>query len=331
MRISKLRVHCSQVGLLMTHLRNNKPLTPWEQNKLQEYLDREDELPPSYQSHFLHMARKMAHYDPKAISDTAKSALIEIYAWNEYGKMPMSQFNSTVSIEKGQFAEGESIKLLSKIDNRQYEKNEKRYRNKYLTGMPDIIYKVRGKKRVIDVKTPIDLVSFLKHIDQNISYEYFFQLQCYMALVGADEGEICFCLVNLPPETTKKQIRMLMAKSFLAGNDNEKTDSIVAEFKKSMYFDDISIKRRVIRFKVKADPELMQEVYRRIDIGRDWLKKLMKAHIFGKKNAQTFSYLFPYSPSPLQRGEIQRKLNDYSLCIGGEYSEQEEQPTSSSS
>jgi hypothetical protein len=305
MRTSRIKVHCSQLGALMANAKDNSPLTPYQEGQMIEFLNREKPLTENMHTKFLYYSRKQANYNPKKLTSNAKSTLIDIYAWNKYRKLSLSYSKEVVAVQKGQVAEDESIKLLSSIDGRTYEKNKRRYRNKYLTGIPDIVYKVRGKKRVIDVKTSVDLVSFLENIDKNLTFQYFFQLLGYMELVGADEGEVCFCLVNLPPEMIKQQVNRLKAQSYLAGNSDERTEEIINEFKNSMYFDDIPEKRRVIRFKVKADKKVMADVYKRVEIGREWLKKLIKAHIFGKKNnAQTLFDIFRNQPSALQGSEV---------------------------
>jgi hypothetical protein len=289
----------------MTNLRDNKPLTPKEEETVLGYLNREKALTDPMQAKFLELSKKAANHNPESLTGGAKSTLIDIFAWDKYRKLSLSDSKEVVSVQKGQVAEEESIKLLSQYDKKDYEKNKKRYRNKYLTGVPDIVYKVRGKKTVLDVKTSVDLSSFLENHDRNLSWDYFFQIQSYMALVGAELGYICFCLVNLPPEMIAQQVRRLKSQSYLAGNSDERTEEIVNEFKNSMYFDDIPIRRRVIKIPVKYDPKLMEKVYKRVEYGRGWLKKLIKAHIFGKnKDAQTFSDLFFYRNSPLQRGKV---------------------------
>ncbi len=305
MRINRLKFHSSQVWSLMTNSKDNSPLTEWQLMKLEEYLTRDKPLTDRMQADLLWISKKAANYNPKKLAATAKRVLLEIYAWDKYKKKTLKFSEEAVSAQKGQVAEVESINLLSEIDGRQYVKNERRYVNKYLTGIPDVVYKVKGKKRVIDVKTCLDVVSFLENIEKELSWQYFFQLLSYLELVGAKEGEICFCLVNMPPEMIDQQIRKIRAKSFLAGNSDERTEEIVNEFKTSMYFDDIPIKRRVIRFKVKADPDLMRDVYERVQLARDWVRKINKSHIFGKQqDAKTFPYLLQYSDPSLQRGEV---------------------------
>lgn len=306
MKTSKLRVHCSDVGFIMANTKDNAPLTPYQEGEMRKFLEREKPLTERMHAIFLEYSKKQANYDSRKLTNSAKACLIEIYAKEKYHKTSFSHSFDNVSVQKGVSAEQQSIELLAKLDGVPYKKNKRKYKNKYLIGVPDIVYEVKGKKRVIDVKTSIDLNSFLCNIDKNLSFQYFFQILCYLEIVGADEGEVCFCLVNMPAEMQDQQIRRLKAQSFLAGNTEEYTEKIVEEFKESMCFNNIPEKRRVIRFKVKADKEMMERVYKRIDLSREWLKKFSKSHIYGanKKKTQAFSDIFSNSHSPIQRGEI---------------------------
>lgn len=289
----------------MNNAKDNSPLTIKEELEIEGYLTREKPLTERMHSRFLELSRKAAHYDPDTLTSSAKSVFIDVYAWNKYRKRPISASNEATAIQKGGIAECESIKLLSEYYKKPFVKNRKRYKNKYLTGIPDIIHQSRGKKTVIEVKTSVDLLSFMDNYDKKLSFDYFFQILSYMELVGAKDGMVCFCLVNLPPEMIEKHIRTIRSKCFLAGNSDERTEEIVKEFQDSMYFDDLPIKRRVISIPVKADHDLMKKVYKRVEYGRKWLKKLIKAHIFGKKyNAQAFSDLLYYSNTPLSGGKV---------------------------
>ncbi len=105
----------------------------------------------------------------------------------------------------------------------------------------------------------------------------------YLELVGAESGEVCFCLVNTPPDIISQQIRNTKIKYSLNGKSDEALQSRIDYIQNSMIFDDIPKKRRVIRFEVNRNPDKMKEVYERVLICREWLQNFHKKHIFGKK------------------------------------------------
>lgn len=95
-------------------------------------------------------------------------------------------------------------------------------------------------------------------------------------------GEVVHCLVNMPPEIIEKEIRMRKQRYFLVGKSDEETAAGIELLNNSMIFDDIPIKKRVFRVKVYRDPSKMVEVYDKIEIAREWLKKFHRKHIFAK-------------------------------------------------
>ena len=77
-----------------------------------------------------------ADKDAGKLSRTTQKYLLDVYISERYGRKRDIQ---TKQMKKGIDAEQDSIDLLSKYLNRDFQKNEERFSNDYITGHPDII------------------------------------------------------------------------------------------------------------------------------------------------------------------------------------------------
>ena len=278
MNFKKFKISCSNISSLMSNASHNRPLTDNQWEEVRKLLDREKELTNNQLIKLKEYIQKEIDYDPRVLSSGTKSDLLKMYSWQVYNKASVGVSSyENMSIEKGTIAESESIQLLSELDGVKYKKNEKKYENRFITGIPDIVYNARGK-RVIDIKSSLDINSFLSKVDSELSAEYMYQMIGYLELVKADYGEVCFCLVNMPPAIIEQEIRKLRAKYFLYGKSDEETENRVFRLQNSMIFDDIPIERRVIRFRVERDSEKMAKVYKRVQVARNWMEEFHKIH-----------------------------------------------------
>lgn len=282
MNINLLKVHCSKIHSIMANARDNKPLTEKEWEDMRDLLDRDKPLTDIQIGRLKDYVLKETSYDPKKLSGGIKSDLIKLYSYYVYGKKSIKDYSyDSLSLEKGTTQEWQSIKLLSDYDCINYKKNEVKYSNRFITGVPDIVVSRKKIKKVVDTKTPIDINSFLNKHEIQLSTEYLYQMRGYIELTKADYGEVAFCLVNLPPEMIAQEVRKLKAKFFLIGKSDEETERRVIELQDSMIFDDIPIERKIIKFTVHRDEEFMKAVYERVKIARSWMKEFHKksAHL----------------------------------------------------
>lgn len=277
MNISLLKVNCSSICSVMANPKDNRPLTERQWEEMRDYLDREKPLSERQVSILKDYVLKETKYDPKRLGGGVKADLIKMYSWYIYGKgsLGLSTYEN-LATEKGTTQEAQSIKLLSVYDGVNYKKNEKMYSNRYIKGVPDIVISRKGIKKVIDIKTPIDINSFLSKHEIELPNEYIFQMRGYIQLTKADYGEVVFCLVNLPPEMIASEIRKLKQRHFLFGKSDEDTEIRIKQLQDSMVFDDLPLDMRVIKFKVERDDNFMSSVYGRVKIAREWMKQFHK-------------------------------------------------------
>lgn len=147
-----------------------------------------------------------------------------------------------------------------------------------MVGVPDIITKSGGIKKVIDIKTPLDINSFLLNFDTELQKEYLYQMRGYIELTKADVGEVCFCLVNAPTELIENEIKKIKSLGFLYDWSDDYISKRVAQVQNNMIFDDIPINRKVIRFTVERDDNFINDVYSRVLIAREWISDIHKRH-----------------------------------------------------
>jgi hypothetical protein len=274
MNLSHFKVHCSRISSIMGNPIENKPLTESQWEEMQSYLDKEDKITERQAAILKKYVLKQTNYNPKLLSNGIKTELIKMYSSYILGKGSIKDSNyESISLEKGTTQEWESIKLLSDYDGISYRKNERRYSNRYISGYPDIVVSRKGVKKVIDIKTPIDVTTFLQKHESKLPNDYLCQMLGYIELTKADYGEVVFCLVNLPPELIAQEVRKLKSRLFLFGMSDEETDRRVTRLQDSMVFDDMDMKQKVIKFTVHRDAEFIKTLYERVKIARVWMKQ----------------------------------------------------------
>jgi len=226
------------------------------------------------------LAQLIAKRDaPPKLSDTCISYLKEVYVHEKYGKEPVGGAERSKYTLKGRAVEDESIMMLSRIDTKVYEKNTIRYKNQFLTGEPDIIVTEGGlPTKIIDIKSSYDFATLLSNYGSELNSLYYAQVHGYMALTGATEAEICYCLVNMPQEIIEGEKRRIFYAINPVTEDDPRFKKEVERMEFNMTFDEIPITERILRFSVIRDDLFIEKVYKRIEACRDWLERFDGIH-----------------------------------------------------
>lgn len=273
---NEILFRCSCIGKIMAEGKGSV-LT----EKQAQEIERLQGLPSPTEKQKQTLADLIAKRDaPPKLSDTCVSYLKEIYVFHKYGKEPVGGAERSKYVLKGKAVEGESIMMLSRADGADYFKNEERFTNEYLTGEPDIIVSENGNAiKIIDIKSSYDFASLLSNYGSPLNPLYYAQMQGYMALTGATEAEVDYCLVNMPQEIIEGEKRRI----FYAMNPvTEEDPSFKKEIEKiewNMTFDEIPINERILRFPVPRNEEYIQKVYSRISECRKWLEEFDNIYI----------------------------------------------------
>jgi hypothetical protein len=144
----------------------------------------------------------------KKLTDTAKKYICQLYDSQQRG---VSYSTYSREMHKGILVENEAIKMISEYLNIDLSKNEQKYENEWIEGTPDVIFQnnflssTKKTKTVLDVKCPFTRANWLYSLasyrqTNKIPTEYYWQLQGYMMLTGAELAILAYVLVDTPVE-----------------------------------------------------------------------------------------------------------------------------------
>jgi len=206
------------------------------------------------------------------LSETAKSACIERWIQQKYGR---EKDYTTDAIQKGLQVEEDAITLYSCVKKRFFKKNEKRLHNAFITGIPDLFTgnEIMQAESVIDIKSSWDIFTFYESKLKAFSKDYFWQLQGYMALTGADMAILVFCLVDTPEFLINKAKQRFLWDSSLA-EDDKMVPEMFETIEKNMKFQDVPQSERCHEIEIQRDDYAILRIYDRVDICRQFLNTL---------------------------------------------------------
>jgi hypothetical protein len=269
-------VRCSCIGKIMA---NSKGSVLTEKQGLE--LERLLGLPSRTEKQEITLQELLAKKDAvPELSETAKSYLKEVYMYHKYGKESLGGSERSKYTIKGRSVEEQSIMMLSRIDGLPYEKNQNRFTDKYLTGEPDVIVRDKdgGITKIIDIKSSWDGASLLSNIGSPLNPLYYWQINGYMALTGAVEAEVCYCLVNMPQEIIEGEKKRIFYTMNPATEENLDYKKAIERLENAMTFDEIPIRERLVRFSVKRDEDVIEKIQKRVIQCREWLAEFEKMH-----------------------------------------------------
>ena len=144
--------------------------------------------------------------------------------------------------DKGNEVEVESIEYIDKhLNLGGIKKNDKTFENDFMIGTPDVI----TNDLVIDLKNSYDCFTFPLLETEIPNKDYFYQLQCYMALTGKKKAKLIYTLMNTPEDLIPKW-----------------------DFFNHCY-DGIDTKYRIKVFDIERDDEVIKEIENRVKAIRE--------------------------------------------------------------
>lgn len=204
-----------------------------------------------------------------SLSETTKTELTKIWIENEYGR---KRDITTKFTEKGIICEQDSIDLLNKKLASDFSKNTKLLSNDFITGTPDIIdNKTAIYNDIYDIKTSWDLLSYVQSDEDKARKTYYYQLLGYMALVGAKNGHIAYCLVDTPDSFIRDE---LYRQSFRLDPESKEYEAKQNELVKNMKFGDIPEEKRVKVFDFEFSQTDIDEIYTKVGEWRVYMNDL---------------------------------------------------------
>jgi len=206
------------------------------------------------------------------LSKTAQKHLIEVYIAEKYGRKRDIQ---TKQMKKGVEAEQESIDLLSMYLKLPFSKNEERFKNDYITGLPDII----NGYTIIDIKSSYDLWTFLGNIPDKLDNLYYWQMQSYMWLTGTTKAIIAYCLVNTPESIIQQEKYYLLKKMDVISEESPEFIQEAMKIEFNMTFDDILMDERILMFNVSRSEDDILRIENKVLKARTFLQELEQTHL----------------------------------------------------
>lgn len=296
---SKTNIHCSSIGAIMSGGRGRTNLQKWQDanDKVAEWRTKFDTLEEKKKEQASGKAIliKIDSWTVKAnelyttkdveeLSSGAKSHLKRVYGYAKYGKWCASSDKGTKYTNKGTLAEMDSINLISRLQGVQYEKNEERVSNDYLTGIPDVFLgkSIYEAEYVIDIKTSWDIETFLNNLNKPLCNSYWWQIQGYLAITGAKLGEVSYCLVDTPTSIINNELYKLKERMDVVTDEDPAYLIKQQELINNMTFGDMPESERRLRFYVERDDEAIQKVYRKVELCREYLNEIESLHLQGE-------------------------------------------------
>lgn len=200
------------------------------------------------------------------LSETAKAYLLDIYIKEMYGR---ERDINNKFIEKGLYTEEESFNLIQNKLGGLVIKNTQTFENNFIRGTPDLIL----NDCIVDAKSSWNIHTFLSAdgTDKN----YIIQGNMYMDLKDKQFFKLAYCLNNAPEHLIVNEKQREMYKRGLVGLEGSKEFDDMENFiDKNMKFDDIDKNKRIKIFDFEKDEDLINKVYEKIVIAREYLNNL---------------------------------------------------------
>lgn len=261
----------------MSREQGNNPPTENDMNEFLKIIQKDMvDITERQRATVLEIVSKAVNYDNYSLSATSKKSIYQHYAYSQYGISKVSlTSDKPLQLDKGEVAEPDAIKLLSSIDGVEYVKNTTLYSNRFFKGIPDIVLfngdKIVGVK---DVKVPLDFISFLERVDGDLLKDDAWEMRGYLDILDLKEGEVCYCLVDMPDQYKDKRLAEHQDRMLLQGFTKEHIRRRIRQISKSMMYDYIPDEFRIRKFPVHRKPYFTAQAHRKVKVLRAKLAQL---------------------------------------------------------
>jgi hypothetical protein len=230
------------------------------------------------------------------LAEGVKTHLVDVYVAAMYER---HEEISSKYLDKGNETEENSITIVSRMTKEFYKKNETTLRNNFICGTPDLFKgkDIHNATHIRDTKSSYSVYTFHRSISKELLDLYYWQVQGYMALSGAQVANVDYCLNNTPFNMIEAELRRESYK-YLEGNTPNWIDLQIAAnhiFDRNSFeefiqriginptdenskaivqgFVEIPLEKRWFTFEVKRNDEDIQRLYDRIRQCRNWINE----------------------------------------------------------
>lgn len=277
---SNWKCRCSGINMMMSNSRDNAPLTDLQVERVKE-LEGKATRTDKQGIELTALIQKREKSKVVVLGDTAIGYLVEAYAWETEHMCSITKEMDVEYFERGRKTEPESIELLSFVDNEVYLKNEERFGNDFLNGIPDVltVSEEFTARRIRDIKSTKDYPTFLYKIHKGLDAGNAEQVQGYGDILQCGDLGIAFTLPTMP-ESIREGYKMKLAyKMDEVTTQSPRFLKAWAELERSMIFNHMEPQRRV--YKIPVPPFTTNEqaaVYDRVKVCREWLNNFHEAY-----------------------------------------------------
>lgn len=289
------KCRCSSISKMMSNSKENAPLTDLQVIRLRELEKKADcdEITVKQRAEMTELIGKRTRSADVILSDICIAYLLEAYAWETERMCSITKEIDVEYFDRGRKTEPESVELLGFVDNTPYVKNEERFENAFLSGIPDVL-EIGGRaliddsggseiywtKRVREIKSTKDYPTFLYKIHKGLDPGNMEQAQGYGDILECGDLGVAFTLPTMPEEMRNGYKMKLAYKMNAAIDQDPEFEKAWANLERSMIFKHMPPEKRV--YKIPVDPFTERErtgVYDRVKICREWLNNFHKMYL----------------------------------------------------
>ena len=243
-------------------------------------LKEKDELTQNQEWYLQDLEYRLENYNPKSIGTKCQSYLIYLYSYFKYGRSELMTDDTSFALVKGSLTEVAATSLVSRVTAQDLFRYKIPVKNDYLSGYLDVLdaKDIEKSKRVIEIKNAASLVNFLRASKCTIPIEWKWQMQGYLALTGKESGVVYYCLVDMPDHLIFQQREILKTRLC---PDGVETDLFLEEWERkeqTFRYSHIPEEERVMPFYVERDEKLIENIYEKIELCREWLAEFEQTH-----------------------------------------------------
>ena len=271
---SQFKVWCSEIYSLLSMPKGVTRPSKQDIKKYDRLINSPDEKDETDLEFLRKFDEKILTYNDPPLSKTTISAIIRRYGWLVYNKKVAQRGDALSFLKKGTDMEEEAAQLLSKIDREKYHLQTETIENDFLVGRCDIF--CPDKDKIIDTKISWNVNAFLRARTTKVSPKHWYQVQGYMELYNVSEAEIVFLLLNTPPELIEREKIKLLNRFMIGEIDREKYELDMENIESAFTYSNLPIKRRYFRYKIKREPQIFENVYKKVEKSRIWMQEFEK-------------------------------------------------------
>lgn len=280
----KWKCRCSSIYKILTNGKGSEPLTDkqWVTVREIEAKIESGKATEKQKIEYTRLLQKDKDSEKAVLGDSAIGYLLESYAWETEKMFSITKEMDVEFFERGKKTEPESVKLISEVDKTEYLKNEHRFENEFLSGIPDVIKVCENftAKAIRDIKSTKDYPTFLYKMHKGLDAGNREQLQGYGDILDCGDLGVAFTLPTMP-ESIRNGYKMKLAyKMDEVSTESPQFLKAWAELERSMIFNHMPAHKRT--YKVPIDPFTKEEqiqVYDRVKVAREWLNNFHKQYL----------------------------------------------------